>query len=317
MSTFWHVVLPNIADADLCRRHPAVPVDLERAAAAAALPAHQRSAAGPLRPHRRHLRAQLGPPIGRRDHHHHRPAHRLPRLSASVRRRRAGSYRHQGVVRTCTPRPPSRCATGRFISTSIPPSTSPASAPPSIPMTFVGDPQGAPTSTRSRIFAKCHHGWSYYPTKVGAPHPNLARPDLLGDMVTALKAADIECPIYISVQWDERNARLHPEWRVLSASNAFQHALPKRSVERQAAEPCLAHAVPQSRGLSRRAAGTGARGRSARYDTPGHVLRHHPDARLRLPRLPRHDGRAWASIRRSRPTGSRMTNGSTSASAAR
>ncbi len=69
------------------------------------------------------------------------------------------------------------------------------------------------------IFAKCHHGWSYYPTKVGAPHPNLARPDLLGDMVTALSAADIECPIYISVQWDERNARIHPEWRVRSASD--------------------------------------------------------------------------------------------------
>lgn len=69
------------------------------------------------------------------------------------------------------------------------------------------------------IFAKCHHGWSYYPTKVGAPHPNLARPDLLGDMVKALTAADIECPIYISVQWDERNARLHPEWRVRSATD--------------------------------------------------------------------------------------------------
>jgi hypothetical protein len=68
------------------------------------------------------------------------------------------------------------------------------------------------------IFAKCHHGWSYYPTKVGAPHPNLARPDLMGDMVKALTAADIECPIYISVQWDERNARLHPEWRVRSAT---------------------------------------------------------------------------------------------------
>jgi len=67
------------------------------------------------------------------------------------------------------------------------------------------------------IFAKCHHGWSYYPTKVGAPHPQLARPDLLGDMVTALSAADIDCPIYISVQWDERNARLHPEWRVRAA----------------------------------------------------------------------------------------------------
>jgi hypothetical protein len=69
------------------------------------------------------------------------------------------------------------------------------------------------------VFAKCHHGWSYYPTKAGAPHPNLARPDLLGDMVKALNAADIECPIYISVMWDERNARIHPEWRVRAASD--------------------------------------------------------------------------------------------------
>lgn len=75
------------------------------------------------------------------------------------------------------------------------------------------------------VFAKCHHGWSYYPTEVGAPHPHLARPDLLGDMVRALSAADIECPIYISVQWDERNARLHPEWRVRSATfNRFDPA---------------------------------------------------------------------------------------------
>ena len=76
------------------------------------------------------------------------------------------------------------------------------------------------------IFAKCHHGWSYYPTKVGKPHPHLSRPDLLGDMVNALGAADIECPIYISVQWDELSAREHPEWRVISATNRYQHALP-------------------------------------------------------------------------------------------
>ncbi|EEF23812.1 conserved hypothetical protein, partial [Ricinus communis] len=76
------------------------------------------------------------------------------------------------------------------------------------------------------IFAKCHHGWSYYPTKVGKPHPHLARPDLLGDMVKALSAADIESPIYISVQWDELTAREHPEWRAMSASNRYQHALP-------------------------------------------------------------------------------------------
>lgn len=76
------------------------------------------------------------------------------------------------------------------------------------------------------IFAKCHHGWSYYPTKVGKPHANLARPDLMGDMVKALKAADIESPIYISVQWDELTAREHPEWRVMSATNQYHHALP-------------------------------------------------------------------------------------------
>ncbi|MEO8884139.1 MAG: beta-galactosidase trimerization domain-containing protein [Devosia sp.] len=76
------------------------------------------------------------------------------------------------------------------------------------------------------IFAKCHHGWSYYPTKVGKPHPQLVRPDLMGDMVKALAAADIESPIYISVQWDELTAREHPEWRAMSATNRFQHALP-------------------------------------------------------------------------------------------
>lgn len=49
------------------------------------------------------------------------------------------------------------------------------------------------------IFAQCHHGWSHYPTEVGASHPNLARRDLPGDMIAALNAADIEAPVHISV----------------------------------------------------------------------------------------------------------------------
>lgn len=85
------------------------------------------------------------------------------------------------------------------------------------PEAFVGTLKAANVDSVT-IFAKCHHGWSYYPTKVGAPHPNLARPDLMGDMIKALSAADIEAPIYITVQWDERNARLHPEWRVRAAT---------------------------------------------------------------------------------------------------
>lgn len=87
------------------------------------------------------------------------------------------------------------------------------------PDQFVGTLKAANVDSIT-IFAKCHHGWSYYPTKVGAPHPQLSRPDLMGDMVRALAAADIEAPIYISVQWDERNARLHPEWRVRAATKS-------------------------------------------------------------------------------------------------
>ena len=34
------------------------------------------------------------------------------------------------------------------------------------------------------IFAKCHHGYCYYPTKIGTMHPHLNF-DLLGEMMDA------------------------------------------------------------------------------------------------------------------------------------
>lgn len=67
------------------------------------------------------------------------------------------------------------------------------------------------------LFAKCHHGWSYYPTKIGAPHPHLAREDLLGEQLGACAEIGVAAPVYITVQWDERTAREHPEWRVMKA----------------------------------------------------------------------------------------------------
>lgn len=73
------------------------------------------------------------------------------------------------------------------------------------------------------LFARCHHGWCYYPSKVGKPHPHLVKPDLLGEMIRACRAKDIAVPIYLSVQWDERMAREHPEWRVMSADNTASH----------------------------------------------------------------------------------------------
>ncbi len=62
------------------------------------------------------------------------------------------------------------------------------------------------------VFAKCHHGLSYYPTTVGHIHPGLTRLDLLGEMIEALHRRDIRAPIYFSVAWDEWAAQFRPEW---------------------------------------------------------------------------------------------------------
>ena len=62
-------------------------------------------------------------------------------------------------------------------------------------------------------FAKCHHGWSYHPTKVGAPHPHL-KTDLLARQVEACREIGVRVPIYLSAGIDERMAALHPDWVV-------------------------------------------------------------------------------------------------------
>lgn len=52
------------------------------------------------------------------------------------------------------------------------------------------------------LFAKCHHGMSYYPTKVGVMHPGL-KFDLLGEQIEACKKRGIATPVYISVRVDQ------------------------------------------------------------------------------------------------------------------
>ena len=60
--------------------------------------------------------------------------------------------------------------------------------------------------------ARCHHGWCYYPTKVGRPHPNLQCPDLVGGIIGAARSVGVSPLLYVTVGWDERAAREHPEW---------------------------------------------------------------------------------------------------------
>ena len=59
------------------------------------------------------------------------------------------------------------------------------------------------------VFGKCHHGMSYYPTKVGVVHPSLQF-DLLGGQIEACRKRDIVTPVYISVRVDQHMAETQP-----------------------------------------------------------------------------------------------------------
>jgi hypothetical protein len=64
------------------------------------------------------------------------------------------------------------------------------------------------------IFAKCHHGMAYYPTKIGIQHPNLSF-DLLGQMMEACHRQGIRTPVYISTLYDQYAWHQHGDWRAL------------------------------------------------------------------------------------------------------
>ena len=62
-------------------------------------------------------------------------------------------------------------------------------------------------------FGTCHHGWCYYDSKVWEAHPNMKTP-LLPRMIEAANEIGVQTPIYLTVGWNERIARLHPDWIV-------------------------------------------------------------------------------------------------------
>lgn len=72
------------------------------------------------------------------------------------------------------------------------------------------------------VFARCHHGWLYYPSKRYPEllHPSLERPGLLLEQVEALHAVGVNAPVYITVQWDYHSATTHPEWLIRGRDGA-------------------------------------------------------------------------------------------------
>ena len=61
------------------------------------------------------------------------------------------------------------------------------------------------------LFARCHHGWCYYPTTVGKMHPTLSF-DLTGAMMDACHEIGVRAPIYLTNGWFAQEALEHPDW---------------------------------------------------------------------------------------------------------
>jgi hypothetical protein len=59
--------------------------------------------------------------------------------------------------------------------------------------------------------AKCHHGYSYYPTQVGVAHPRL-HGDPLGEVFAACRREGLRVGAYISFGIDGEGVRRNPHW---------------------------------------------------------------------------------------------------------
>lgn len=71
------------------------------------------------------------------------------------------------------------------------------------------------------FFAKCHYGNSYYPTRIGFPHPGL-RSDMLGAITRACHAQKVKLIVYYSTFLDGRAGAAHPDWVSLNADGKPQ-----------------------------------------------------------------------------------------------
>ncbi|MDO5977401.1 hypothetical protein [Flavivirga spongiicola] len=61
------------------------------------------------------------------------------------------------------------------------------------------------------IFAKGHHGWTYYDTKVGKRHPNLDF-DLFGAQLEACHEIGVRAQAYVTIGWNVLDAKENPDW---------------------------------------------------------------------------------------------------------
>ncbi len=76
------------------------------------------------------------------------------------------------------------------------------------------------------LFSKCHHGWSYHPTKANVMHPTLTF-DLLGAQIEACKELGIRTPVYLSAGYDHKTCLAHPDWICVDSVENIGKPMPR------------------------------------------------------------------------------------------
>jgi len=67
---------------------------------------------------------------------------------------------------------------------------------------------------RIQVYTKDHYGYCYYRTEIGERYPR----DILGGLLEEGGKVGIEVLVYFSVQFDNKAAMAHPQWRCVDAS---------------------------------------------------------------------------------------------------
>lgn len=76
------------------------------------------------------------------------------------------------------------------------------------------------------LFSKCHHGWSYHPTKANVMHPTLTF-DLLGAQIEACKELGIRTPVYLSAGYAHKTCLAHPDWVCVDSVENIGKPMPR------------------------------------------------------------------------------------------
>lgn len=73
------------------------------------------------------------------------------------------------------------------------------------------------------VYAACHNGNCYYPTKVGHMHAHLQGRDIFGEIITLLRRENIVPIAYYTSIYHNHSAKTHPAWRITLPSGDQHH----------------------------------------------------------------------------------------------